>query len=75
VSYVHFHLMDLNINSPNPNILTFSCKKTHWVACKKLQGGFIKINFDESKSSQDVTGGLIIRNWQGKFIQASTFNL
>ena len=37
--------------------------------------GFIKINFDGSKSSQGAAGGFIIRNWEGKFIQASAFNL
>ena len=56
---------------------TVSChrKKIYWIAWRKPQGGFIKINFDGSKSSQGVVGGFIIRNWELKFIQTSAFNL
>ena len=64
-----------SIQLPNPNISTTSQKKTYWVAWKKPQGGFIKINFDGSKSSEGAAGGFIIRGWIGKFIQASSFNL
>ena len=37
--------------------------------------GFIKINFDGSKSSQGTAGGFISSDWEGKFIQALAFNL
>ena len=40
-----------------------------------LKDGFIKINFDGSKTSQSAVGGFILRNWVGRFIQASAFNL
>ena len=50
-------------------------KTTHWVAWRKPQGGFIKINFDGSKSLQGAAGGFIIRTWDEKFIQALAFNL
>ena len=50
-------------------------KKTHWVAWRKPQVGFIKINFDESKLSRGVAGSFIICNQDEKFIQTSTFNL
>ena len=37
--------------------------------------GFIKINFDESKSSHQTAGGYIICNWVGRFIQAVAVNV
>jgi len=57
---------------PHPSI---SCKKSYWVAWRKPQQGFIKINIDGSKSSHQAAGGYILRNWEGRFIQAAAFNL
>jgi len=69
------HKLTHNIHPPKPKFSAFSHKQNHWVAWRKSQGGFIEINFDDSKSSQGAVGGFIIRNWDGKFIQTSAFNL
>jgi len=69
------HKLTHNIHFLSPKFSSFSHKQTHWVAWRKPHGRFIKINFDGSKSSQGAAGGFIIRNWDGKFIQASVFNL
>jgi len=49
--------------------------KTNWVAWRRPPEGYIKINFDGSKSSSLAAGGFILRNWAGDFIQAASFNL
>ena len=36
------------------------------------RGGFIKINFDGSKSSEGAAAGFVLRSWQGGFITAGT---
>ena len=64
-----------SIQSPTPPMSTRHPKKTFWVACKKPPQGFIKINSDGSKSDHQASGGYVIRNWTGQFIQAGTFNL
>jgi len=61
------------MHPPNPKFSAFSHKQTHWVSWRKPQGGFIKINFDGSKSSQGPTGGFVICNGDEKFIQVSAF--
>jgi len=38
------------IFSPNPDPSAANHKKTVWIAWKKPQGGFVKINFDGSKA-------------------------
>ena len=35
-------------------------------------GGFIKINFDGSKSAAGAAAGFVLRNWQGGFIKAGS---
>jgi len=50
-------------------------KKTYWVAWKKPPEGFIRINFDGSKSFHQALDGYVIRNWTGQLIQAGAFNL
>jgi len=50
-------------------------KRTYWVAWRKPPEGYIKINFDRSKSSSQAVGGFILRNWIGEFIKAASFNL
>jgi len=69
------HRFTQTFHPPKPNLSASSRKKTHWVAWRKPRGGFIKVNFDGSKSLQGAAVGFIIRNWEGKFIQASTFKL
>jgi len=54
---------------------TSRCKKTHWVTWRKPQEGYIKINFDGSKSSSHAVGGFILRNWDGTFIQVASCSL
>ena len=41
------HNLTQTIHPPNLNLLAFSHKKTYWVAWRKPQDGFIKINFDD----------------------------
>ena len=49
---------------------------TQWISSQNLQGEFVKINFDRSKSSQGAAGGgFIIHDWKGRFLQATAFNL
>ena len=45
------------------------------IAWQRLPGGFIKVNFDGSKSSQHAAGGYVIRDWTGRIIQAGACNL
>jgi len=63
------------IQSSTSTFSAINRKTTYWIAWRRPQGGFIKINFNESKSSQGAVGGFIIRSWEGKFIQTSVFNL
>jgi len=70
--YTHSHKFS---SSPYPKFSTAKPHKSHWVAWKKPLCEFIKFNFDGSKTSQRATGGFIIRNWEGRFIQALAFNL
>ena len=60
--------------SPHP---PSSCrrKQSRWITWQKPPGGFVKINFDRSKSSQVAAGGFIIRDWVGRFLHAESFNL
>ena len=60
---------------PNSNQSVVKHKKTYWIAWKRPQGKSIKVNYDDSKSSQGATRGFIIRNQEGKFIQAPSFYL
>lgn len=61
---------------PSPhNHSTCRRKRSRWIIWRKLQGGFVKINYDGSKNSQVAASGFIIRDWDGRFIQAATFNL
>uniref|UniRef100_A0A7C8YV34 RNase H type-1 domain-containing protein n=1 Tax=Opuntia streptacantha TaxID=393608 RepID=A0A7C8YV34_OPUST len=39
------------------------------------RGGYIKINFDGSKSSEGAAAGFVLRSWQGGFITAGTQDL
>ena len=55
---------------PNPNP-----KSTCLISWAKPSRGFIKINFDGSKSSSSAAGGYVIRSWDGRFLQARTSNL
>ena len=45
------------------------------IAWEKPSEGFIKVNFNGSKSSQLAAGGYVIRDWSGHLIQAGAFNL
>ena len=69
------HKFTQSLHPPSHHQPTSRSKKPHWVAWRKPKGGFIKINFDGSKSSSNATGGFILRNWDGEFIQVATFNL
>jgi len=45
---------------------------THFIRWSAPSGGFIKLNFDGSKSPAGAAAGFVIRNWQGGFIMAGT---
>jgi len=64
-----------SIHSSTPLSSASNPKKTFWIAWKKPAEGFIKVNFNGSKSSQHAVGGYIIRNGIGHLIQAGAFNL
>ena len=49
--------------------------RTHYISWAKPLEGFIKINFDKSKSSSPVTEGFVVQSWDRRFLQAKTFNL
>jgi len=65
----------LILATPIPSDATANHNKTYWIAWRKSREGFIKINFDGSKSSHRVASGYIIRNSVGKFIQVAVVNL
>ena len=46
------HKLTHPLHSPNSTQSVVNHKKTHWVAWRRPQGEFIKINFDGSKTSQ-----------------------
>ena len=50
-------------------------KQPYWIAWKKPPEGFIKVNFDGSKSSHQVAEGYVIPDWTSHLIQARAFNL
>jgi len=50
---------------PNP-------QSTHLIGWKLPHGGFIKINFDGSKSPTGAAAGFVLHNWQGGFIMAGS---
>ena len=74
---VEWHIRYKLIQTNHPPTPTHSpnLKKTHLISWKKPLQGFIKINFNESKTTRGETEGYIIRNWEGRFIQATAFNL
>ena len=45
-------------------------KGHHLIGWTSPRGGYIKINFDGSKSAARAAAGFVIRNWQGGFISA-----
>ena len=44
----------------------------HFIRWLSPRGGFIKLNFDGSKSSAGAAAGFVLRNWNGGFIMAGT---
>jgi len=44
----------------------------HHIGWKLPQGGFIKLNFDGTKSATGAAAGFVLRSWQGAFIKAGT---
>ena len=62
-------------STTTPNYLNHQPEEDLLGSMEEATRGFIKINFDGSKSSQGAAGGFIIHDWEGKFIQVSAFNL
>jgi len=69
------HKLTLSLHPPIFYPQSSDNKQSYWVAWRKPQYGFIKVNFDRSKSSNQAAGGFVLRNWEGKFIQVVSFNL
>jgi len=44
----------------------------HHIGWKLPQGGFVKLNFDGTKSAAGAAAGFVLRNWQGGFLSAGT---
>ena len=66
-------------SDPNPSIPYFYLSHTHQhprgphlIRWTLPRGGYIKINFDGTKSSTGTAAGFVIRNWQGGFISAGS---
>ena len=45
---------------------------THFIRWQIPVGGFIKLNFDGTKSPAGTAAGFVLRNWQGGFVIAGT---
>jgi len=50
-------------------------KQSRWITWRKPPVGFVKLNFDGSKTSQGAARGFVVRDWSGRFLQAAAFNL
>lgn len=75
------HLLYMRRKGEDIHVFCYKLKISHHQlqegsldSMKKSQGGYIKINFDKSKTLLGVKGGFIICNRKGRFIQASSFN-
>ena len=69
------HKLTHSIQPTLPPLSSHNSKQLVEIAWNKPLGGFIKVNFDGSKSSQQAAGGYVIRDWTGRFLQAGTCNL
>ena len=58
--------------SNSPQIIHHRPQPLHIIGWKLPQGGFIKLNFDGTKSAAGAAAGFVLRNWQGGFITAGT---
>ena len=71
--------LDTNLHTQSnhqPNLrLPPNTKRLFEIAWKKPPEGFIKVNFDGSKSSHHAAGGYALRDWMGHLIQAGAFYL
>jgi len=56
-------------SSPQPHHYPQSL---HLIGWKLPWGGFIKLNFDGTKSTAGAAAGFVLRSWQGGFIKAGT---
>ena len=52
--------------------LPYHSQPSHHIRWQPLYGGFIKINFDGSKSLAGAAVGFVLRNWKGGFIMAGS---
>jgi len=59
----------ISYSSPHPHHLP---KDPHLIGWTLPRGGFIKINFDGSKSLAGAAAGFVLRSWQGGFIKAGS---
>jgi len=59
-------------SSPDPSQPSHHPHSSCFIGWNSPRGGFIKINFDGSKSPAGAAAGFVIRNWQGGFIKAGS---
>uniref|UniRef100_A0A7C8ZI67 RNase H type-1 domain-containing protein n=1 Tax=Opuntia streptacantha TaxID=393608 RepID=A0A7C8ZI67_OPUST len=58
-------------NSHNsPQVVPHHTQPLQFIGWKLPQGGFVKLNFDGTKSAAVAAAGFVLRNWQGSFITA-----
>jgi len=69
------HKLTQTMQPPDLNHSVVNRKKAHWIAWRKPLRGFIKMNFDGSKTPWEAGGDYIIRSWEGRFIKAAAFKL
>jgi len=58
--------------SHSPPIIRHHPLHLHHIGWKLPQGGFIKLNFDGTKSAAGAAAGFVLRNWKGGFLTAGT---
>ena len=62
-----------SIQPPKRPLSSSHTKQLVEIAWEKPPEGFIKVNFDGSKTSQNAAGGYVIRDWSGHLLQAGAF--
>ena len=56
----------------SPQLIHHCPQSLHLIRWKLPQGGFIKLNFNGTKSAAGAAAGFVLRSWQGGFIKAGT---
>ena len=54
----------------SPQVDPHHTQPLQFIDWKLPQGGFVKLNFDGTKSAAGAAAGFVLRNWQGSFLTA-----